>query len=223
MSDDFWDLSKRPYTKLKLKILSEYVDSWATILFKTASEHKDWCGYHVLYYVDCYAGRGKYHDSEKSNSIDGSPLIALECAKRFNEKYKSKDVQMRCVFVEQNKKVADELATFCLPYKDIVNFKLFGGVDFNEKADEILAETNYHPAFFFVDPDGIKELKKDSVEKIVNRKCATDILLNYIKGGVERIVGLAKKGGADVVKSSGPGKYIKTPKSLRRFLWIGSL
>lgn len=69
----------------------------------------------------------------------------------------------------------------------------------------------------FVDPDGIKELKRDSVEKIVNRKCATDILLNYIKGGVERIVGLAKKDVADVINKGGLEKYVKTLNCLKDF------
>jgi len=116
--NDFWDLSYRPYTQLKLKILKKYLDFWARVFFSQASKHKNWKEY-------------------------------------------------------------------------------------------------------FVDPDGIKELKKESLEKIVNRKGATDILLNYIKGGVERIAGLTKKKIPEILNQKVSAKDIKTIKCLTDFYGLG--
>lgn len=83
--NDFWDLSCRPYTQLKLKILKEYLDFWAKIFFSQASKHKDWKEYQDVYYIDCFAGRGKYHCNGQKDAIDGSPLIALKCASEFQQ------------------------------------------------------------------------------------------------------------------------------------------
>ena len=219
--NDFWNLSCRPYTQLKLKILKEYLDFWARVFFSQASKHKNWREYQDIYYIDCFAGRGKYHCNGQKDVIDGSPLIALKCASEFQKNPKYKDVKMHCVFVEKYKKISQDLEKFCEPYKEKVDFEIYKEKDFNSVIQNIIDKINYHPTFFFIDPDGIKELKKGSLEKIVNRKGATDILLNYIKGGVERIAGLAKKKIPEILNQKVSAKDIKTIKCLTDFYGLG--
>jgi len=102
--NDFWNLSCRPYTQLKLKILKEYLDFWARVFFSQASKNKDWKKYQDIYYIDCFAGRGKYHYNGQKDVINGSPLIALNCTSEFQKNPKYKGVKMHCVFVERYKK-----------------------------------------------------------------------------------------------------------------------
>lgn len=212
---DFWDLSHRPYTKLKLSIFQEYLEAWSKIFFSTASKHPDWEKYQDIYYVDCFAGRGKYHDNGLQDIIDGSPIRALKCALSFQNKYKA--IKMHCIFIERVKKVSDTLEKFCEEYKGKVDFEIYKEKDFNNVLKSIIDRINYHPAFFFIDPDGIKELKKDSLELIVNRNGGTDILLNYIKGGIERIAGLTKKQIPNILNQKISDKNIKTIKTLTDF------
>lgn len=217
MAKDYWDLTNRPYTKLKLRILKEYLCFWAQIFFSQASKNKTWKNWQNIYYIDCFAGRGKYHNNKQQNIINGSPLIALECALGFQKNQKYKGIKMHCIFIESVKKHSDDLEKFCESYKKKIDFKIYKQKDFNDVLPEIINKINYHPAFFFIDPDGIKELKKKSLEKIINRKGATDILLNYIKGGVERITGLTKKEIPNILKQDISDKNIKTIKRLTDF------
>ncbi len=51
------------------------------------------------------------------------------------------------------------------------------------------------PAFFFIDPTGIKTIPKDVLDSIVNRASMyekTEIFLNYMAMGVQRVSGLKK-------------------------------
>jgi len=217
IKNDFWDLSRRPYTQLKLKILKEYLDFWARVFFSQASKNKNFRKWQDIYYIDCFAGRGKYHCNGQKNIIDGSPLIALKCAVKFQKDPKYKGVKMHCILIEKYRKTSQNLEKFCGPYKRKINFKIYKEKDFNNVIQNIIDKINYHPTFFFIDPDGIKELKKASLEKIVNRKGATDILLNYIKGGVERIAGLTKKKIPGILNQKVSTRDIKTIKCLTDF------
>lgn len=218
--NNFWDLTYRPYTQLKFKILEDYLRAWATIFFHQASEHHNWEAWQELYYVDCFAGRGKYHKDDEEDVIGGSPLIALKCALGFQQNPKYREVKMNCIFIENDVKIALKLEEFCESYRGIVNYEIHKG-DFNVIISGIIKKINHHPAFFFVDPDGIKELKRKSIEEIVNRNGATDILLNYIKGGVERITGLARKKLPEILNQTVSPGDIKTITNLTDFYGLG--
>lgn len=216
-TDNFWDLTHRPYTQLKLQILKEYLSAWAKIFFNQASAHKDWSNYQEVYYVDCFAGRGKYNLDGQKDVVNGSPLIALKCASELQKQPKYKGIKLKCILIEFDSRLANKLESFCEPFKGVVDYKIYKHEDFNQVINDVLKNIEGHPAFFFVDPDGIKELKKENIEQIVTRKGPTDVLLNYIKGGVERIAGLTKKHLPEILNHSAPEKYIKTIKTLTDF------
>lgn len=184
MAKDFWDITDKPQTKTKLKILNSYLSAWAKIL-----ANQKWCD--EMYFVDCFAGRGKYHNEGKKDSISGSPLIALETAKLIKEKYNK---NINCVFVEENKKIFFELEKFVKPYiENGFNVKIING-DINSKIDDVLKiVSGRSPIFFFIDPAGIS-ISREMLKKVLNvPNVAKEFLINYICKGVERCYAFGKK------------------------------
>ncbi|MEO5643974.1 MAG: three-Cys-motif partner protein TcmP [Bacteroidia bacterium] len=193
INKDYWDLTDNPHTELKLEMLNKYLFAWADILLAQYKRNgwKDWA---TLYYIDCFSGRGKYHKNGTNDCINGSPLIALENALIKQTVYKEKnglDIKIKCVFIDSDKKSIKELAEFCKPYDGKVDYEIIQG-DFNAVIGDVVKKTGLSPAFFFVDAGGISELKKDSVAKIISKRGARDIMVNYVVGGTRRVGGLAK-------------------------------
>lgn len=186
--NDFWDLTNKPQTKTKLKILKNYLSAWAIIFAK-----QKWCN--SFYYVDCFAGRGKYHNDGKENIIDGSPLIALNIAKNILLKYGK---EMRCIFVEEEPKNFRDLKKFCSAFnEDVPQFECIGG-DINSKIKEALdLIPRGSPIFFFIDPSGI-DIKRESMELMLNKNNIKEFLINYIQKGVERCYAFGKKSEEDL-------------------------
>lgn len=181
---NFWDITNKPQTKTKLKILNDYLLAWAGILAK-----QRWCN--KIYFVDCFAGRGKYYNEGIENSVPGSPLIALEVAKIVKEKYGK---TLKCIFVEKNKNVFLELKKIIEPYvKNGFEIELFNG-DINEKIDDIIPIiSGRSPVFFFIDPAGIS-ISREMLRKTLNiPNVAKEFLINYICKGVERCYAFGKK------------------------------
>ncbi len=190
---DYWDLTDNPHTELKLEMLNKYLFAWADILLAQYKRNlwKDWA---TLYYIDCFCGRGKYHKNGKNDCINGSPLIALENALIKQTHYKEKhniDIKIKCIFIDSDKKSIRELTEFCKAYEGKVDYEIISG-DFNSVIGDVVNKTGLSPAFFFVDAGGISELKKDSVAKIISKRGARDIMVNYVVGGTRRVGGLAK-------------------------------
>jgi len=187
--NDYWDLANRPHTKLKLEIYKKYLDSWCSIFLNRKY-------YEEVFIVDCFAGRGEY--GGKGGQADGSPLIAIKAARKFQNDFNNKniknkkDFKIKCRFIDENKKYCISLKKLLSVYINNVDFKIIND-DFNYAIKDVLKEIGYKPVLFFIDPHGIKSLKKESVLSIVNKPGAKDILLNYINEGVVRIAGLAKK------------------------------
>ncbi|MBU0577687.1 three-Cys-motif partner protein TcmP [Patescibacteria group bacterium] len=214
VNKNYWDLAKRPHTKLKLEIYKKYLKSWCTI-FKRQKWAKE------IFIVDCFAGRGNYDLESEKGVLDGSPLITVKIAKEFQDKFnaqkqKSKEqFRIKCIFIEKSKNNINYLNNLLKPYLSDVDIEIIEG-DFNNVIKNIVKNIGNKPALFFVDPFGIKTLKKESVQSIVSKKGAKDILLNYIQEGVERIEGLAKKRLKECKEFS--VKEIKTIKNLYDFM-----
>lgn len=206
---NYWDLVGRPHTRLKLDIYSKYVDAWLSIFC-----NQPWAS--EVFIVDCFAGRGDYDLSGKQHTIAGSPLIAVNASQAIQEKFYGKPsknkshFKVKCFFIEKSPFCIKHLHDILRPYRNEVNYEIICG-DFNQKIDEILKKIGNKPTLFFVDPCGIKGLKRESVAKIVRKKGGRDIMLNYIQEGVERISGLTKR----AVLGS---KEIKTLQNLNDFI-----
>lgn len=210
MNKNYWDLTNRPHTERKLQILEAYIYPWARIIFNQWLK-KYWKTYKIAYFVDCFAGRGKYHKNEKLNSINGSPLIALECAKFFKEEYKG-EVQLKCIFIEKKEQYFSDLRKFCNPYKSSIKPLIIKG-DVNEEIDNVLKIINNNAALFFIDPFQLSDLDNQTIRKIIHKKGPNDIILNYICG-TNRVIGAIKR---MILKNELTNKTYKLIKSIEKF------
>lgn len=186
MKEDIWDITNREQTKIKLEILRKYLKAWAIIIgshFPTA------------YFVDCFAGRGKYHLGGKKNSVSGSPLIGVETSVEVKaiKKKKGIDFNLNVIAIESDKdniaslnKFLEEIASKCE-----TKIKLFKS-EFASAIPEIVKNIDNIPAFFFIDPYGIKGINKDTLDLIVNRNGSTEIFFNYMTMGIQRVKGQQK-------------------------------
>lgn len=212
----YWDI--RPHTERKLDILDRYLNSWCDIIFAYYRKNK-WEAWKTPFYIDCFSGRGMYHKEAKLDSIKGSPIIAIEKLiekkKLLKEKHQL-DIFPKVRLIESVEQWAAELDKFVTPYKSELDIKVHNK-DFNLVIKELVQETGFSPTFFFVDAGGIKELKKESVDHIVTKKGARDILLNYVVDGPKRIGGLGKS----LINGTYKGKRIegaiKTIEQLQDF------
>ncbi len=210
---DYWDLTNRPHTKLKLEIYKKYLDSWCVIF-----ENQSW--YQEVFIVDCFAGKGLYKDG--NNFIDGSPLITLKAAKKFQEHFLAKtkknkaSFKIKCIFIEQDDSYCKNLNTLLAPYSKDVDFEIISK-DFNNIIGDVIKKTGNKPALIFIDPFGIKGVKKESILSIVNKQGAKDILFNYINEGVVRVGGLAKKCAQKKIEDV-TVKELKTIEHLKSFI-----
>lgn len=205
IKQDYWNI--RPHTERKLDILDRYLDSWCDIIFAYYRKNLKWTAWKTPFYIDCFSGRGMYHKDSNHDSVKGSPIIAIETLiakkKLLKDKYQI-DIQPKVRLIEFVEEWAKELDQFVTPYKSELDIKIYNA-DFNSVIREIVAETGFSPAFFFVDAGGIKELKKESVDQIVTKKGARDVLLNYVVDGPKRIGGLGKS----LLNGSYKGKRIE--------------
>lgn len=80
---------------------------------------------------------------------------------------------------------------FCQPYEGIVDFSI-KHADVNDEITNIVDEIKSNASLFFIDPGGIKDLKKETIGTIVNKKGPNDLLLNYICG-TNRLTGKIRK------------------------------
>ena len=76
------------HTKIKHTLLTKYLDVWMRILGR----------YHQIMYWDCFAGRGELVKETHETAREGSPLLALELAR----KYSDNKVKTTCVFIEKD-------------------------------------------------------------------------------------------------------------------------
>ena len=99
---------------------------------------------------------------------------------------------------------------------EVVKCEVLNG-DCNVEIDKVLSSiknTPKNPLFVLVDPTGL-QIKRPTVEKIVNLNNRKDIMFNYILEGIRRTAGVANK------KNQGKNlsiKEIKTVRTLMEFL-----
>ena len=184
--NDIWDITNRQQTQIKLDILRKYLRAWAIIIgsyFTTA------------YFVDCFAGRGKYHKDGQENIVSGSPLIGLEISlevKKIKQK-KGRSFDLNVVAIEADKNNLIPLKEFIRKTDADGAVKVeFYESKFEEAIPNIIKKISNAPAFFFVDPYGVKGINKEALDLIVNRKGSTEIFLNYMKMGITRMSGQHK-------------------------------
>jgi len=169
---------KRSWSASKHRIMLRYIQCFCYNLGGEKayqSEH--------LNYVDGFAGIGKYTEGigiedfvNNSNfwskykhefeNTDGSPLIALKCAKLFRQENR---VNLRCFFIESNRNFNKKLHENCKPLAEQLSYKIYKPQTFEVALPELIKDDleNY-PTLFFLDIFAVKGMNFDNICDIGN-------------------------------------------------------
>jgi three-Cys-motif partner protein len=168
---EFGETISKP-TIEKWNHLNDYLNAYTTVVSSYFPR---------FYYIDAFAGRGKY------GGHLGSPLLALNLKFPFTD----------YIFVEVDKKKIEELeknvtefsnrqASIFRKYttKSIPISIEYKNIDANCYIQKCLANLPNVPCFIFLDPEGI-ELEKRTVE-ICSKKSKVELMINFSIQGVVR-------------------------------------
>ncbi|MHC5775828.1 three-Cys-motif partner protein TcmP [Nostoc sp.] len=168
---------KRPWSAAKHRIMLKYIQAHCYNLGGRKS-------YQSMYinYVDGFAGAGKYDEGigienfvDQSKfwqrykteflDTDGSPLIALKCAKIFSFEER---VTLRCFFTEEDKDLNQELKSNCSLIGEGLPYKVYDPQRFDKTLTQIMNELEKYPTLFFLDAFGVKGVTFEQIQHIAN-------------------------------------------------------
>ena len=162
--------SRLPWSRWKHEILINYLKVMPAVLRS----------YGLIYYVDGFAGPGRYED----DGVEGSPLIAAKHAKGLS--YSHRGYDLRCINVEFDPGVFEDLECATKPYADYVDN--FHG-SFSKFVPEILQRIGDQPTLFFLDPIGIVDLTWESLIPVFQRLPITELLIRFDAQTASRLTG----------------------------------
>ncbi len=159
------------WSRWKHEILDNYLGAFAGILQ----------GYGTVYFIDGFAGVGKYGDDS-----EGSALRSAKLARSIHYNPK-RNYNLHCINIEQDTDIYQRLEKNTATYSSFVSN--YQG-SFKEHVYSILGEIAEQPALFFIDPFGFKGIEWDSLLPIFQRqKGITEFLIRFDAPFVRRYTG----------------------------------
>lgn len=156
MAGSFFDQPFDDETKIKLNIYRAYLREWLPVWIKD--------GRLKINLFDFFAGKGQ--DNIKTS---GSPLIAIEEAKFFSEEIRNKNLPVKLLFNELNKRNYLALNQLVEPLKATVPFKIeVCRKDFKQLFNERLPEMRIGANLLFIDQFGIKQVTPEIFKSITS-------------------------------------------------------
>lgn len=144
-------------------------------------------GWRHHWIVDGFAGAGAYDDDGHQ---DGSPLIAARWARQ--EEQRCGYPKVRCINVERDPTCFHRLTANLAQWPHLAT-NLRG--EFSEHLDKIIETIGRDPAFFFLDPFGVRGIEMELIEKIMNRPSRkTELLIHFSERSFARMAGHAAEG-----------------------------
>ena len=157
--DTKWVIQK--HSKIKHEILRKYLGAFVSITGRSWTD---------FYYIDGFAGRGKYSGGEL-----GSPLHALKTIEKVlcNKKLNLNLDSVNCIFVEQND---NNYRHLCQNIDGFQGSELICTHKYNKSFDKAFVDIlddfkdglKENPSFFFIDPFGYSGIPFEIYEKIFN-------------------------------------------------------
>jgi len=173
-ASDFFD-APAPWSRYKHDILGKYLHTWSS---KLQYRNKD------LVFVDACAGRGTYDDGSP-----GSPVLAAGLNDELLAKHHARLTVVAC---EKDPAAAKALALELEPWASRTPpLAIIHPRPFEEVLDAIVAVTRDRPTFFFIDPYGIKSLKRERLRPLLEDRGRepTEVLMRVDSRALERISG----------------------------------
>ena len=159
---------KELQTVSKHNIFENYLEPWAKII-----SNQPWVK--NAYYVDAFAGTGKYKTGEA-----GSPVIASNIL----IKHQKTTCKLHCICIERDPKRYEILENSLRQFETKLNIEKHNS-EFLTCIDAILKKIDKSPAFFFIDPEGFSGMDFDKVQAILNLP-HTEILINFQYNAIQR-------------------------------------
>ncbi|MHC5756994.1 three-Cys-motif partner protein TcmP [Nostoc sp.] len=194
---------KRPWSAAKHRIMLKYIQAHCYNL----GGSKPYQSMHINY-VDGFAGAGKYDEGigienfvDESKfwqrykteflDTDGSPLIALKCAKIFSFEER---VTLRCFFTEEDKDLNQELKSNCSLIGEGLTYKVYEPQRFDKTLTQIMNELDKYPTLFFLDAFGVKGVTFEQICYIADyvSKYKGELFLLFHNRAVARHTGFYK-------------------------------
>lgn len=201
-SKDFF-IRKRTWSAAKHRIMLRYIQAHCYILGGNKPYQSKY-----INYVDGFAGAGKYDEGigietfvDNSNfwkryntkflDTDGSPLIALKCAKIFKDEGR---VNLRCFFTEEDNHLNQKLRDNCSCLGQGLDYKIYEPQEFGIALPKIMNELDNYPTLFFLDAFGVKGITFEQICIIADyvRRYKGELFLLFNNRAVARNAGQYK-------------------------------
>jgi three-Cys-motif partner protein len=161
----------KEHSQIKLRAFERYLPPWTG---KVGSSR----GVKRLWIVDGFAGAGQYDSGEF-----GSSGIALSHAAATNAA--DRGYKVACYFVEASAVPYQRLTQLCsqFPTVEVIPTKNNFWTQINNVADFV----GDSPAFVFVDPFGLGDLKFDSLARLCQALPRLDLMVNFASPAARRL------------------------------------
>jgi three-Cys-motif partner protein len=168
----------KDHSEIKHRILGKFIRPWRSKLgFKVRNRPAA-----RLWYVDAFAGTGKYGDG-----ADGSPVLGAREALRTQTERRG--YQLSCINVELEKGRCKQLESNTSEFTT-------SGVTIHNICDDFSAAVpqilnivgSANPVLLFVDPFGIKPLIFEALAKLLSRSGEVDLILTFNTSALHRLV-----------------------------------
>ncbi|MFW8744715.1 three-Cys-motif partner protein TcmP [Mesorhizobium japonicum] len=171
--------SKREMAVLKHVLLGNYLMPFCTMTTSAPAAPSVW-------YIDAYAGPGRYQHDDGSPGEDGSPSIALGIAARLATMERPRT--LHCIFIEQKRIYVDSLTALSSAGTFLAAPEIIHG-DAHDHFVAAVQKSGRDPLLAFVDPFGTA-LPYAILRDAFNARPAnasTEILVNFHLGSIARI------------------------------------
>jgi len=166
------------HSEIKHRILAKFIRPWRSKLGVKIRGR----GTARLWYVDAFAGTGKYGDG-----ADGSPVLGAREALEARKERRA--YELSCINVEIKRGRCRQLEINTAEFRA-------AGVTINNICDDFsvavprILEIVGHadPILLFVDPFGIKPLVFDALAPLLSRTGAVDLILTFNTSALHRLV-----------------------------------
>ncbi|NQT83345.1 three-Cys-motif partner protein TcmP [bacterium] len=166
MQENLFDKKKKP-SVTKHQLLGKYLRAWAIIIRKKFPRSDAW-------YVDAFAGEGKYRSGEK-----GSPLIAADL---LREEQKT-TCRFHVICIEKDKARARKLRQCEADLEGSIPFAVRQG-EFVSELPWVLERIGSDPAFFFLDPLGFAGMPLAAIDQILTLP-HKEVLVNFMWNAIQ--------------------------------------
>ena len=166
-NNEYFFIAKKSWSVIKDSLLERYLEPYFSKILGTQKP---------VFYVDAFAGKGKFDDGNP-----GSPIIALEKISKALEITHFKRPSIEACFIELNH--FDDLEKNLKNYK---NFFIVKG-SYEKNIEQQLIGKQFQNVFVYIDPYGIKSLYFSIFEKISNMELnSIEMLVNFNSFGFIR-------------------------------------